>query len=609
VRIESISLRNYRPFACLEPVRLGSLATIVGQNDTGKSTILRALRVFFDDSAKLEASDVYAGAADDAPVVIEVAFTDLPTQVELEDGVVTTLAEEMLLDAAGLLHFRRIFSRADLKKSSIALGTRDYSDDQHAGLPRVKEKELNDRCKALGIDVTKSGRGITNKSKREAIRDHAKQAGVPLADRELELTTKDDLWKVVKALFPEFNIFPADAKLGIGETTFQSQFRPIITAAAEREEVKEARDNFTDAITGGLQEEVAKIFARLQRHTEALVGLAVKPSFSWDKAVSFDLLGKDQHGIEASLEGRGSGLRRLLMVAFFEYLASRATAEDTKFVFAVEEPENCLHPGLQRQLQRSFRRLADEGHQVIVTSHSPVFAGGSPVEDLALIVRQGGMAQAVQWPQLDRESVAEELGVEPADQVAAFHACVFVEGHTDVHFLRAIAAKLRASGHLSCSFDDAGIGFALTGGENLKHWIDLRALRNLNRRFAVVIDSDRQSASHVVPQRKLNWKKSCEADGGYFHILRKRDIENYLHPAALARAGRPAKPFDDYSDMRKLFGDNVYKLVDQMTSEEILDRDAYEENGKERHELLELLTGLLCLAPGSSTAPTTPTAA
>ena len=102
MRIESISLRNYRPFACLEPVRLGSLATIVGQNDTGKSTILRALRVFFDDSAKLEASDVYAGAADDAPVVIEVAFTDLPTQVELEDGVVTTLAEEMLLDAAGV---------------------------------------------------------------------------------------------------------------------------------------------------------------------------------------------------------------------------------------------------------------------------------------------------------------------------------------------------------------------------------------------------------------------------------------------------------------------------------------------------------------------------
>jgi hypothetical protein len=280
----------------------------------------------------------------------------------------------MLLDASGHLRVRKVYPRGNLTKFNISLVTQDFQDDRFAGLPILKEKDLNERCSSVGIEVTKSGRGVTNKGKREALRAKAQDEGIQLVDRELTLTTKDELWKKIASFLPEFVLFETDTRLGVGETSFQSQFRPIVKTAAEQPDVIEAKEAFTGVIGEALQAEIDKIFARLQRHTDVFTSLDAKPEFSWDKAVTFQIYGKDQYGVENSLDRRGSGIRRLLMVAFFQYLAERERETDGDFVFAVEEPENCLHPALQRELVASFRQLADEGYQVIVTSHSPVFA-------------------------------------------------------------------------------------------------------------------------------------------------------------------------------------------------------------------------------------------
>jgi len=580
----------------LDEIRLGPLSTIVGQNDVGKSTILRALEVFFESKPKLDEADVNDAAKPEDNVVIEVSFDSLPAEVAFEEGVLTTLAEEMLLDSAGALRIRKTYPRDNLSKPTIELVTTDYSDDRFAALTALKEKELNSRCAALGIEVSKSGRSVTNKGKRESIRQEALKQEVPLVTRALPLSATDDLWKALLASLPDFHLFEADTKLGVGETSFQSEFKPVIRTAAETPEVVQARDTFTAAIGNALQKEINQICAQLQRHTQALTSLKAIPAFMWDKAVSFDILGKDAVGVEKSIDRRGSGLRRLLMVAFFEYLAEKARGAGGQYIFAVEEPENCLHPGLQRDLVSSFRRLALAGCQVIVSTHSPVFAGASPIDDLALVVREKGVARAIQTPDLALANVARELGVEPSDQITGYNACVFVEGITDIHFFTTIACTLKASKHTVADFADKNIGFVICGGGSLKHWIDLRAMARLSHRFAAVIDSDREDAGQPIPGRKLNWKGQCEQQGGLFFILRKREIENYIHSDAIQRSGRPVHPHGDFTDMKALFGDNIYKVIDDMSSDEILSADRYQHEGAAHHELLEITQTLLALA-------------
>jgi hypothetical protein len=471
----------------------------------------------------------------------------------------------------------------------------DFDDERFKGLASLKEKELNERCDALEIDVTKSGRGITNKSKRESLREKARGEGIQINKAELGLSAKDDLWKNISSLLPKFELFETDTRLGIGETSFQSSFKPVIKSAIEQPSVVSATEVLSTQIGSALQEEVDKIYEQLQKHTDALVGLTAKPSFALDKGVSFDILGKDQHNVESSLDKRGSGMRRLLMVAFFKYLAEKGKSSSGDYIFAVEEPENCLHPGLQRELVSSFRKLADEGYQTIVTSHSPVFAGASPIEDLALIVRDRGVARAIQAPEIEPNKVAEELGVEPADQITCYNACIFVEGPDDILFWKTIAAKLKEGGHVREDFEDKRMGFVVSGGNNLKYWIDTNAMQRLTRRFGVVVDSDKKSHEHCIPQRKLNWKQKCEDQGGKFFILRKREIENYLHSAALQRADKPQSEYNDFTDMKSVFGENVFKTIKEMTCDEILETDRYEENGTEHHELKEIVEELLRL--------------
>lgn len=595
MKVHSILAKNYGPFAVLEEVKLGDLATIIGQNDVGKSYVLKAMQLFFSKVPKIQESDVhdYSGPTED--VIIEIAFNNLPENIEIEEETLTSLGEENLLGGDGLLRIRKIYPRNNLEKYSIVLVTKDFQDDQFAELATLKERDLNSRCTAIGIDVVRSGRGITNKNKREMIRERAAEQNIPLVNRELSLTVRDDLWKRIFSYLPDFVLFESDTKLGVGETTFQSQFRPIVKAAAEERDVAISRDTFTRAIGIALQKEVDKIFEKLQLHTNAFEKLIAKPFFSWDKAVTFEIFGKDNHEIEKSLEQRGAGMRRLLMVAYFQYLAEKPLEGEADYIFAVEEPENCLHPGLQRELARSFQQLSDEGCQMILTSHSPVFAGASPIEDLALIIREEGVARAIQYPELNPSDIASELGVEPADQITGYNACIFVEGPSDIYFWKKIATKLKQEGLVECDFDDNNIGFILSGGETLRYWIDLRAMHRLNKYFGVVVDSDKESAQHNIPGRKLRWKQKCDEEGGIFYIVKKREIENYLHSDAITRSGRTLKQYDEYSDMKELFGEHVFKVIDYMTSAELLEMDRYIDNGTERHELKEIIEALLNL--------------
>jgi len=595
MRIHSISIRNYRPFRELKETHLGNLATIVGKNDAGKSSILQAIKLFFDDKPKIEVDDIHDGADPNEDIEIEIAFSSLPETIQIEEGVDTTFEEEMLLDDNGELRIRKTYPRNDLTKVKISLVTMDFQDENFAGLTGLNETELNRRCREQEIEVTRAGRGITNKSKRKALRDKARENNIPIGKYVFDISSRSNLWKCIKSILPEFTLFESETKTDIGETAFQSTFRPIVRMAAEQQSVAEARSNFTGEITNAIQNEIDKIFKRLQRHTNDLVSLRAEPKFSWDKAVSIQIYGKDRSGVSKPLEKRGSGIRRLLMVAFFQYLAEKRDENKSKFIFGVEEPENNLHPSLQRELAHSFKQLVDLGYQIILTSHSPVFAGASPLEDLVLIVREEGVAKAIQVPELDLGKIAEELGVEPSDQIIGYKACVFVEGPDDVMFWEAVASKLMEAGYLEADFEDKGIGIIPVGGSNLKNWINIRAMNRLSRRFAVIVDSDRKSQNENVPQKKLNWKRECEREGGVFFILRKREIENYLHPSAIQRSGRELQQYDGFTDMKKLFGKNVIKVISEMTADEILEMDKYEENGVEHHELKEIIENLFTL--------------
>jgi len=59
-------------------------------------------------------------------------------------------------------------------------------------------------------------------------------------------------------------------------------------------------------------------------------------------------------------------------------------------LLCIEEPENFLHPDLLLQLCEEIREYSERGGQVFVSSHSPDFVNGLKVEELYFLVKDNG---------------------------------------------------------------------------------------------------------------------------------------------------------------------------------------------------------------------------
>lgn len=62
-------------------------------------------------------------------------------------------------------------------------------------------------------------------------------------------------------------------------------------------------------------------------------------------------------------------------------------------LLCIEEPENFLHPDLLLQLCEEIREYAEKGGQVLVSSHSPDFVNGVELDELYFLVKKNGFAE------------------------------------------------------------------------------------------------------------------------------------------------------------------------------------------------------------------------
>lgn len=92
---------------------------------------------------------------------------------------------------------------------------------------------------------------------------------------------------------------------------------------------------------------------------------------------------------QVPLNKRGSGVRRLILLSFFQAEAARLREKRqgenlnrVPVIYAVEEPETSQHPDNQERIIRAFREVAEGGDQVLLTTHVPGLAGLLPLDSL-----------------------------------------------------------------------------------------------------------------------------------------------------------------------------------------------------------------------------------
>ena len=124
MKIKKLKLKNFRAYKDETVIEFGNLTAFVGKNDIGKSTILEALDIFFNENkgiVKIDQNDVNKSAKNvgDEEIIISVVFDDLPEKIIIDATNETTLKDEFLLNTEGLLEVIKKYPNGGKEKVFI----------------------------------------------------------------------------------------------------------------------------------------------------------------------------------------------------------------------------------------------------------------------------------------------------------------------------------------------------------------------------------------------------------------------------------------------------------------------------------------------------------
>jgi putative ATP-dependent endonuclease of the OLD family len=539
MKIFDISIRNFRGVKSLTKLKVGEINTYVGKNDSGKSNILKALDIFFNE--KFTLNDIFKG-------IIEGEKTEITIRFDTTEQI-----NSLALDIEGKIHLKKYFSFSNAGKlvKEFRFICYDNAGEDYSRIWLQSEGDLNAILTHLNAEYSNSGRGITNLSKIELIENLTND----IRREEIEYPYADEFIRNLKKQYshfelPEYSLFDAEQDLNVGSTTFQSQFKPIATQSLQNNSALTIQ--IETNVQSDLETEFGLITELMKRNVPNLEKIKPNVACNWGTLVKFDLALKfASDTFEIPIANKGTGFKRLLMVAYFEYLAQKTTKKYQ--IFGIEEPETFLHPELQNDLLDSIILLS-ENSQFFITTHSPVFAGATRDSNIVVVKKANEISEYFNF---ENEAdilnvVINELGIRPNYNLLNdnYRKAVFVEGSGDVKFWE--RAFIKINGSLPVD-----ILFIPCGGDQVEFFVNAELCRKINRRFIFILDSDRGAvdyASKLANKQELRLK--VEALGGTFEMLAKREIENYYHKDAIQRLLGTLHTFSagftiqDYSDVK-----------------------------------------------------------
>lgn len=553
MRLKAIKLKNFRSYINEVTIQVDNLTAIVGKNDAGKSTILEALEIFFNNELiKIETADAASGGtAND--VCITCVFDDLPSTLTIDTRATTTLADEYLLNADNDLEIVKVYN-CSLKTPTTSIFVKAVypTDANYNDLHKLKNDDLKSRLTTLSIDPT----GIDQRSNvqiRKAIwSSHSTLNRQPILV-SLEEEDGKKVWAKLKDELPLYALFQSDRASKDEDSEVQD---PMKLAVKEAISSVQAELDHIKSIVQTKAQEVAKRTLDKLKEMNPELAQDLTPNFKtepkWEGLFKLSLTDDNQIPINK----RGSGTRRLILINFFRAEAERKQAEKNArgVIYAIEEPETSQHPNNQKMLIEALIDLSTKQNcQVFVTTHVPNLAGLIPVDNIRFIKNDTtGKVVVNDCNETTLKEISNQLGVLPDKRIQLL---LCVEGPTDVDFFINISKIYNAHDPTLPDLEnDKRVAILPLGGSTLKQWVDNYYSQNLE--LPEVHIYDRDIATPPTYQAAVD-SVNARTNGSWATLTNKREIENYIHPDAIQEVFNVTITFTDTCDVPNILSNQV----------------------------------------------------
>lgn len=376
MKIEKLILSNFRSYKEEVSIDFDDLNLFVGKNDIGKSTILEALDIFFNENKgviKMDKDDVNKQAKKEgnAEVRIGVVFGSLPDELTIDTTNPTRLSDEHLLNQDGKLAIVKKYPNAG--KEKVFVKAYHPTNKECSELLLKKQADL----KKLLTDEMVCEDKTKNSEIRKAIWGFYSD-DLELSEIEIELAKIDakNIWEQLKTYLPLYSLFQSDRKNSDGDSEIQNPMKLAVQEILKDQRLMDSLNQVAVEVGIKLKEIADQTLEKLNEMNPEIAD-SLNPvipgpeSLKWvDVFKSVSITGDE----DIPINKRGSGVKRLVLLNFFRAEAERRQVESDVpgIIYAIEEPETSQHPSHQRKLIEAFIELsASDNTQVLLTTHSP----------------------------------------------------------------------------------------------------------------------------------------------------------------------------------------------------------------------------------------------
>ncbi len=554
MRVKRAMIKNFRSLRDVS-IEFGQQTALVGGNGAGKSSVLRAVELFYAASlASIRDIDFYDASE---PIEIALTFSNFTTE-ETELFASRISGDEMTvvrtIEANG--------GRSNGRYFGMTQGHVGFDQiNKLSGAP--KKTAFNDLCgSGIYSDLEKVGRiDEIDESIASWTAKHPEQCSLVRDNGQFFGFSNVGRGALQKAtsfvLIPAIRDAGADAQDGKNTPVGQLMELIVRSAIQSRSDIKAFQKEISEryaALTdpknlpelGGLADAVTDTLTQL--YSDVAVTLSWKATEAFGVPLPGADVGLKDEDVETPVDRAGHGLQRAFIIALLQHLA-RARATETNsdgepnssapssvepaslpgLILAIEEPELYQHPTKQRHLAQVLTDLSRDiipgmatSTQLMFATHSPYFVAMERFDEIRIVRR----IKLADRPRRESDcsaadylkicEIIENANGEPAGTFSPttirprLHimnselsegffakAVVLVEGTSDRAALMAVASQVGAD------FEAAGIAILPVGGkENLdKPWA---VFSSLGIPTYVIWDSDINERNNAEKHKKSN---------------------------------------------------------------------------------------------------------